>query len=71
MNDGKVFGAPVVTTIEPNRDFYPAEAYHQDYLTLHPDEPYIAYNDLPKIGELKRLFPDRYRATPVLVGAGR
>jgi len=71
LNDGKVFGAPVVTTIEPNRDFYPAEAYHQDYLTLHPDEPYIAYNDLPKIGELKRLFPDRYRATPVLVGAGR
>jgi len=71
LNDDKVFGAPVVTTIEPNRDFYPAEAYHQDYLTLHPDEPYIAYNDLPKIGELKRLFPDRYRATPVLVGAGR
>ncbi|HEX5214632.1 MAG TPA: peptide-methionine (S)-S-oxide reductase MsrA [Vicinamibacterales bacterium] len=70
LNDAKIFRAPVVTTVEPNREFYPAEAYHQDYLTLHPDEPYIAYNDLPKLAELKRLFPDRYRATPVLVGAG-
>ena len=47
--------------------FYPAEDYHQDYLTLHPDQPYIAINDLPKIAELKRLFPARYRETPVLV----
>ena len=47
----------------------PAEDYHQDYLTLHPDQPYIVVNDLPKIAELKRLFPARYRATPALVRA--
>jgi peptide-methionine (S)-S-oxide reductase len=67
LNAARVFAAPVVTTIEPDRPFYPAEDYHQDYLTLHPDQPYIAINDLPKIAELKRLFPDRYRAAPVLV----
>jgi peptide-methionine (S)-S-oxide reductase len=59
----------VVTTIETGRAFYPAEAYHQDYLTQHPTNPYIAYNDLPKIRELQRLFPDLYRADPVLVAA--
>lgn len=63
------FHAPVVTTIEPGRAFYPAEAYHQDFLTLHPTSMYIVYNDLPKIRELQRLFPDRYRADPVLVAA--
>ena len=47
--------------------FYPAEGYHQNYLTLNPTQPYIVYNDLPKIANLKRLFPDRYRADPVLV----
>jgi peptide-methionine (S)-S-oxide reductase len=69
LNAARVFAAPVVTTIEPDRPFYPAEDYHQDYLTLHPDQPYIAINDLPKIAELKRLFPDRYRETPTLVRA--
>ena len=49
--------APIVTTIEPGRAFYPAEDYHQDYLTLNPTQPYIVYNDLPKIENLKRLFP--------------
>ena len=49
--------------------FYPAEGYHQDYATLHPSNLYIVYNDLPKIENLKRLFPDRYRPTPVLVTA--
>jgi peptide-methionine (S)-S-oxide reductase len=71
LNQSRTFSAPVVTTIEPGKQFYPAEAYHQDYLTLHPNQPYIAINDLPKIGELKRLFPNLYRAAPVLVAAAQ
>jgi len=67
LNAARVFGGPIVTTIEPDRTFYAAEDYHQDYLTLHPDQPYIAINDLPKIAELKKLFPARYRDKPVLV----
>jgi peptide-methionine (S)-S-oxide reductase len=69
LNMAHAFPATVVTTIEMNRIFYPAEGYHQDYLTRHPDNPYIAYNDLPKIRELQQLFPDRYRDSPVLVAA--
>ena len=69
LNQAHAFPTAIVTTIEMNRTFYPAEAYHQDYLTLHPDNPYIAYNDLPKIRELQKLFPDRYRDNPVLVAA--
>ena len=67
LDKARVFHTTIVTTIEVNRTFYPAEAYHQDYLTRHPDNPYIAYNDLPKIRELQKLFPDRYRDSPVLV----
>ena len=67
LNAAHAFDAPIVTTIEPDRAFYPAEDYHQDYLTLHPDQPYIAINDLPKIAELKRLFPSQYQETPTLV----
>jgi Peptide methionine sulfoxide reductase len=51
------------------RDFYPAEDYHQDFLTRNPRYPYIVINDLPKIENLQRLFPGLYRATPVLVAA--
>jgi len=71
LNQGQVFGAAIVTKIEPSRDFYPAEGYHQDFLTRNPRYPYIVINDLPKIEDLKRLFPDLYRATPVLVAAAR
>jgi len=71
LNVAKVFPTPIVTTIEPGKEFYPAEAYHQDYLTLHPYQPYIAINDLPKIEALKEVFPDSYRETPVLVAAVR
>jgi peptide-methionine (S)-S-oxide reductase len=71
LNAAKVFPAPIVTTIEPGKAFYPAEAYHQDYLTLHPHQPYIAINDIPKVEALQQLFPDRYRATPVLVAAAQ
>lgn len=67
LKDAHAFSAPPVTTIEPGRTFYPAEAYHQNYLTLHPDAPYIAINDMPKLADLKRLFPARYREQPVLV----
>ena len=63
----KLFGARIVTTIERDRAFYPAEGYHQDYLTLHPNQPYIVFNDLPKVENLKRLFPAIYRAEPALV----
>jgi peptide-methionine (S)-S-oxide reductase len=69
LEQAHTFRAPVVTTIEAGREFYPAEAYHQDFLTRHPTNPYIVYNDLPKIRELQRLFPDLYRADPVLVAA--
>jgi peptide-methionine (S)-S-oxide reductase len=69
LNQAQVFNAPVVTTIEPGKDFYSAEAYHQDFLTHNPNYPYIVMNDLPKIENLKRLFPDLYRANPVLVAA--
>jgi peptide-methionine (S)-S-oxide reductase len=69
LDQARVLDAPIVTKIEPGRNFYPAEDYHQDFLTRNPRYPYIAINDLPKIENLKRLFPDYYRATPVLVAA--
>jgi peptide-methionine (S)-S-oxide reductase len=60
---------PIVTKLERAQGFFPAEAYHQDYLTLHPDQPYIRINDMPKVAALKEAFPTLYRATPVLVRA--
>jgi peptide-methionine (S)-S-oxide reductase len=71
LNQARVFNAAIVTKIEPDRAFYAAEDYHQDFLTRHPGHPYIVYNDLPKIEDLKRLFPETYRADPVLVAAAR
>ena len=56
-----VFNRPVVTTIEAGKTFYPAEAYHQNFLARNPDYPYIVVNDLPKVAALKRLFPAVYR----------
>jgi len=67
LNGEHVFDVPIVTKIEPGRDFYPAENYHQDFLARNPRYPYIVINDLPKIENLKRLFPELYRAAPVLV----
>jgi peptide-methionine (S)-S-oxide reductase len=69
LNQAHVYKNPIVTKIEDKHDFFPAEGYHQDFLTLNPTYPYIVYNDLPKIENLKRLFPDAYRAKPVLVSA--
>ena len=71
LNAAHVFGEPIVTTIEPGKAFYPAEDYHQDFLAKNPGYPYIVFNDLPKIANLKRLFPALYRPDPVLVGVGR
>lgn len=68
LNRARVFDSPIVTTIESGRAFYPAEAYHQDFLTNNPTYPYIVINDLPKIADLERMFPTLYRAKPVLVG---
>ena len=70
LDKAAVFGRPIVTTIEMQKRFFPAEAYHQDYLTRHPNHPYIVHHDLPKIDNLKRLFADRYRAAPALAGPG-
>ena len=71
LDQARAFKKAIVTKIEPNRAFYPAENYHQDYLTHNPTNPYIAINDLPKIDDLKRVLPDVYRSAPVLVaGAG-
>jgi peptide-methionine (S)-S-oxide reductase len=71
LGQAKAFPGAIVTRIEPGREFYPAEAYHQDYLTLHPGQPYIAFNDLPKVEALKRLFSEFYRADPVLVASAQ
>jgi peptide-methionine (S)-S-oxide reductase len=69
LDAAKVYKAPVVTVIETGRQFFPAEDYHQDYLTLNPTQPYIAYNDIPKVEALKAIFPDLYRDKPVLVSS--
>jgi peptide-methionine (S)-S-oxide reductase len=70
LDQTHAFRKAIVTRIEPARTFYPAENYHQDFLTRNPANPYIAINDLPKIEDLKRVFPDLYRASPVLVAGG-
>jgi peptide-methionine (S)-S-oxide reductase len=69
LDQAHAFKKPIVTKIEPDHAFYPAEGYHQDFLTRNPTYPYIVINDLPKVDDLKHLFPDLYRAAPVLVGA--
>ena len=66
LDQARTYKAAIVTRLEPDRPFYRAEDYHQDFLTLNPTYPYIVYNDLPKIENLKRLFPDLYRERPVL-----
>ena len=69
LNQARVFAAPIATQISANSGFFPAEGYHQDYLYLHPNQPYIATYDVPKVEALKRMFPAFYRAQPVLVRA--
>jgi peptide-methionine (S)-S-oxide reductase len=67
LDKAGTFKRPIVTQLTKYDAFYPAEAYHQDYATMHPENPYIFYNDLPKVENLKKLFPDLYREQPVLV----
>lgn len=67
LNAAKVYPRAIATTIEPLNGFYAAEDYHQDYATNNPSQPYIAYNDLPKIENLKKVFSDIYRTKPALV----
>ena len=62
LDTARVYGAPIVTTIETSKRFYPAEAYHQDYARKHPLEPYIVINDRPKVEALKRQYPRLFRA---------
>jgi peptide-methionine (S)-S-oxide reductase len=62
-----VYPKPIVTEIAPLKTFYRAEDYHQDYATLHPNQPYILFNDLPKIENMKAMFPDYWREEPKLV----
>jgi peptide-methionine (S)-S-oxide reductase len=67
LDAAKVYKEPIVTKVGPLEGFYPAEAYHQDYLTLHPNQPYIAFNDIPKVENLKKIFAANYIEKPTLV----
>jgi len=60
LDQAKVYGHKIVTQVVPLKAFYPAEAYHQNYFTLHPNAPYIVYNDAPKVANLRKEFPDLY-----------
>lgn len=66
LTAAKTFSSPIVVRIDPALPFYQAEAYHQNFLLLHPDDPYIAYNDLPKVQALQKQFPQFYMAQPTV-----
>jgi peptide-methionine (S)-S-oxide reductase len=68
LDKANVFKRPIVTKVDDVKaTFFPAEAYHQNYAVLHPSQPYIAFNDAPKVANLKTLFPGVWRDEPVLV----
>ena len=69
LDQARVFAKPIATRVDPIQAFYPAEAYHQDYLVRHPDQRYIAAHDMPKVEALKALFPQLWRDVPATVGA--
>jgi len=71
LERAKVFGRPIVTRVDPLQGFYAAEDYHQDFLQRNPDHPYIVINDLPKIENLRRVFPASYREPPITVTGAR
>ena len=72
LDAANVFSRPIVTKTDSEKaSFYPAEDYHQDYATNHPNQPYIVYNDRPKVEHLKTMFPDVYRDTPMTVAAAK
>jgi peptide-methionine (S)-S-oxide reductase len=60
LTNAKIFPRPIVTAVVPLKGFYPAESYHQDYAAHHPENPYIVYNDAPKVAHLREEFPDLY-----------
>jgi peptide-methionine (S)-S-oxide reductase len=60
LDQARAFPHPIVTQVAPLKGFYPAEEYHQDYARLHPEDPYIIYNDAPKVTELQKQFPQLY-----------
>ena len=62
-----VFAQPIVVRLDPAKPFYKAEDYHQDYLVRNPGNPYIAFNDIPKVRSLQELFPESYQTSPVTV----
>jgi peptide-methionine (S)-S-oxide reductase len=61
LNSAHAFPRPIVTQLSPLQAFYPAEAYHQNYLALHPNQPYIVFNDMPKLKQLRDQFPKLYQ----------
>ncbi len=71
LDRAKAFRRPIVTKLERLTAFYPAEAYHQDFLLRNPSYPYIVVNDLPKIASLKSVFPALYREQPVTIQSAR
>jgi len=71
LDKAHVWSQPIVTKIETGKAFFPAEDYHQDFLVRNPTYPYIVWNDLPKIEDLKRIFPAAYRPDPVLVAQAK
>ncbi|HEY7204069.1 MAG TPA: peptide-methionine (S)-S-oxide reductase MsrA [Methylomirabilota bacterium] len=68
LDRAKVFGRAIVTRVDPLDGFYPAEAYHQDFLIRNPTHPYIVVHDLPKLESLRKMFPGRYRERPITAG---
>ncbi len=69
LDAARVFNKPIITAVGSLQGFFPAEHYHQNYLTLHPRQPYIVYNDLPKVENLKKLFAQDYVEKPTLVSS--
>lgn len=67
LNEAHVYRRPIATRVDPLKAFFKAEDYHQDYLTRHPQQPYIATYDIPKVAALREAFPERYIAKPTLV----
>jgi peptide-methionine (S)-S-oxide reductase len=63
LDQKHAFSGPIVTKVAPLTGFYPAEDYHQNYLELHPDQPYIVYNDLPKLAQFQKDLPGLYQPT--------
>ncbi len=67
LNKSKAFPRDIATRVDSFKSFYAAEDYHQDFLIYNPNHPYIVINDLPKVDNLKRLFPNQYSAKPAML----